>query len=196
MMKGHFCRLASVLTIAFVLLVPAFVMASGDIVVSREFIAFSMEQELYAIRVVDANRGSYFSVRKLEDSSVVKEVPYQLDNEDTVLKSLRKKYKLTDEGHAGQQSPKGEYTILGAAKGDKFEVMAQAGSHLGKVRDLDLRKEESSEKPAKALLKQVVWTTDGKWLLLVVNQKVGGAFPSDEDDVIVMPFRGYKVQWQ
>lgn len=196
MVKRSIYFILSVMVTTGALLIPTVASASGDIVVSREFLAFSVERGLYAIRVTDVNRGTYFSVRKLEDSSIVKEVPYQLEDEDKALKSLKKAHKLTDEGHVGQQSPNGEYTILGAAKGDKFEVMVQADSHLGLVRAVDLRKEQDSEKPAKAILKQVVWTPDGKWLLLVINQKVGGAFSSDEDDVIVMPFRSYKVQWQ
>ncbi len=39
------------------------------------------------------------------------------------------------------------------------------------------------------------WSEDRKWVVLIVNQKLKGAFVSDRDELIPMKYKKSKIRW-
>lgn len=163
--------------------------------ITMEVVAFSPEKDLYALRVMDADRGNYFSIRKLEEGEKVKDVAYEIETEERIWKSLVKKYDLTEEAVISQASPDGKFTLLGAPKGPKYRIMVSGNGKTGTLMDIDLQADEQSKEVAKGILKQVAWNKKGKWVVLIVNQRLGGNFPLDRDFAYQTKFRSFRVKW-
>lgn len=163
--------------------------------ITMEVVAFSPEKDLYALRIMDVDRGNYFSIRKLDEGEKVKDVAYEIETEERIWKQLVKKYELTEEAVISQASPDGRFTLLGAPKGPKYRIMVNGNGKVGTLMDIDLQVDEQSKEVAKGMLKQVAWNKKGKWVVLIVNQRLGGNFPMDRDFAYQTKFRSFRVKW-
>lgn len=172
--------------------------AQAQVPITLEPVGLSLENELYAVKVLDMDRGNYFSVRKLKSDEVVKEYPYEIQTEEKIWKQVVSKHGLSDELVLSQASPKDAFTIMGAPakKGPKYNILVSGNGKVGLVHQVDLEHEEEREQvTATGMLKQVAWDKKGKWLIVIVNQKLGGSFPIDRDYSHSLRFRSFRVQW-
>ena len=173
-------------------------LAAAQVPITLEPVGLSLENELYAVKVLDQDRGNYFSVRALKTEEVVKEYPYEIQTEERVWKQVVQKHGLTDKLVVSQSSPRDGWTIMGAPakKGPKYNILVSGNGKVGLLEQLDLEHEDEREKvTAVGMLKQVAWDEKGKWLIVILNQKMGGSFPFDRDASHSLRFRSFRVQW-
>jgi hypothetical protein len=168
--------------------------------IAMETVAFSLEKKLYCLKVNDLDRGTYFSVRELKTGEKVQDYAYDLETEEKVWKQVKRTHALDDEPVIGQASPDGRFTLLGAPaksrKGTKYEILVSGNGKVGLLMDIDLAVDERSKKTAVGALKHVAWDPKGKYVVLVVNQKLEGDFPVDRDYAYQTKFRSFRVKWR
>ena len=122
--------LALVLIASFAL-APGTALGSADLREEIEFVGFSSKEKVFCVRVIDPNRGNYFSVRKTRTGKKVKDHPYHEENEKRVLKRVLRSHDIDDEGIPNAASPDGSITLVGTQKGSQFEVLALASEGRG-----------------------------------------------------------------
>lgn len=189
-------RLAIAATLVAIVLSAG--LASAQQPITMEPVGLSLENELYAVKVLDIDRGNYFSVRKLTSDEQVKDYPFEIDTEEKIWKQIVKRHDLKDTLVTSQASPKDGWTIMGAParKGPKYNILVSGNGKVGTLAQVDLEHEDEREKiVATGMLKQVAWDEKGKWVIVILNQKMGGSFPFDRDEPHSMRFRSFRVQW-
>lgn len=189
---------AAVLTAGVLAVVLSTGAASAQQPITMEPVGLSLENEVYAVKVLDVDRGNYFSVRSLQSDERVKDYPFEIETAEKVWKQVEKKHALTDKLVISQSAPKDGWTIMGAParKGPKYNILVSGNGKVGLYAQVDLIHEEEREQVvATAMLKQVAWDEKGKWLIVILNQKLGGSFPVDRDEPHSMRFRSFRVQW-
>jgi hypothetical protein len=171
-------------------------MASADIVQTMEFKGWSKAQQVFAVKVVDAMRGMYFSIRDLKTGMESAAMPFEPEEEEKAWKKLKKKYELNDELALGQASPEGDVTVVGKEAGANYDIMVLSEGLTGVLKRVELTKDKSTGKSAKGNLKQVAFADKGKWILFIVNQKLETDLGEDRDYVFAVKYRRWKVEWQ
>jgi len=177
-------------------LLPSSAAASADLTEEMEFVGFSKKGKVFCVRIIDPNRGNYYSVRKTRTGKKVKDHPYHEENEKRVLKRVLKSYSIDDEGIPKSASPDGSVTLVGTQKGAQFEILALTQEGRGVFETIDLEVDASTGTPAQASLKSVIWSSDGKTVVLILHQTSQGRFTAERDHVHVQRYRAFKVQWQ
>ncbi len=187
--------LALVLIASFAL-APGTALGSADLREEIEFVGFSSKEKVFCVRVIDPNRGNYFSVRKTRTGKKVKDHPYHEENEKRVLKRVLRTHAIDDEGIPNAASPDGSITLVGTQKGSQFEILALASEGRGILQTIDLEQDGDTGRPAQASLKSVIWSSNGKVVVLIVHQSLTGRLSAERDHVYVQRYKSYKVQWQ
>jgi hypothetical protein len=181
---------------AMLFILPSDGSANADLQEEVEFVGFSKKEKVFCVRVIDPNRGNYFSVRKTRTGKKIKDHPYHEDNEKRVLKRLLKAHSIDDEGVPNAASPDGSVTLVGTQKGAQFEILALASDGRGVLQTIELETDADTGNPAQASLKSVIWSSNGKVVVLIVHQALSGSFIAKRDHVFVQRYRAWKVQWQ
>lgn len=171
-------------------------MAAADIVGSAEIISWSKSEKVFCVKLMDANRGPSFSIRKLKTGAEVANYPFDLANEKAAYRRAKKKHALRRDLHQSQTSPDEAVTIMGKDAKGGYEIVATYDGMMGVVQTLGLTPDKQSGATPTASLKSVSWTPDGKFLIYVINQKLEGQLGRDVDVVYSRKFRVWKVDWQ
>jgi hypothetical protein len=179
-----------------VLLVPAVCSAQSEVRLS--ILGVSEDADLALVRVEDADQGTLIQIREVQTGKVKKSwfVENRNDERKRVKRLLRKKFK---EANVDQSDEKGRHTVMGAPDQLKkdYDVLVMRDGRIGVLGSIPITSEEGKPKnKAKAMLKEVVWTPDGKGVLTVVNQKL--KLPNgtqNVDELHFFRFRVWKVKW-
>jgi hypothetical protein len=161
--------------------------AGSDIVKTIEFIAFSEDSEKYLVKVVDANVGTLLIIRETKTGNKIKQQQVTKDEEPEAVKKLEKTYKLKDKGQQGNASPDGKYIIMGARKDDIFKVMVMKGEKITSFQKIELKKD--GDKVADGVLKSVIWSSDGNFIIIILHQKLASSWGVDADFDYPFEFR-------
>ena len=157
-------------------------------------VGFSMTNKTVVVEVTDHQRGSYFSVYKTRTGEKIKDYPFTDENKDRVLKRVKRKEAIDDEGAEGPVSPKDGSVITGFFNGKDVTIQVQAGKDLG-VLDVILPP-KNSPKISGARVKGVHWNSKGKlFVLFVVWEFAENGFVNSET-LHVYRYRPWKIRWQ
>jgi hypothetical protein len=178
---------------------PAWAQGSADYVRNVEVIAFDDAGKLYGLRVDVRGGSKLVAVRDAVTGERVKDIPTRSQaEEEKAMKILRRKYGISKNAVEGQTSPDGRLTIMGAPAEDAqfYRILVLDGSRLGELERVKLSHDKKTKSKASAIMKQVVWTKDGKRLIVVLNEKYTGKRSSHEvDRAIPLRFRKWKIRW-
>ena len=192
-------RLWILLLAALAIAQPAWAQGTADYVRHVEALAFDDAGKRYALRIDVRGGSTVIAVRDAVTGARVKDIPARSQaEEERAMKALRRTYKIKDNAAEGQTSPDGRLTIMGAPAEDAkfYRIMVLDGARLGELERVKLSHEKGSKAKASAILKQVMWTRDGKRLLVVLNEKYTDKRRSHEvDRAIPLRFRKWKIRW-
>ncbi len=178
---------------------PAWAQGTADYVRHVEALAFDDAGKRYALRVEVRGGSTVIAVRDAVTGERVKDIPARSQAEEgRAMKLLRRKYRIKNNAVEGQTSPDGRLTIMGAPAEDAsfYRIMVLDGARLGELERVKLSHTKGEKAKAAAILKQVIWTKDGKRLLVVLNEKYTDKRRSHEvDRAIPLRFRKWKIRW-
>ena len=177
----------------------SFGQSEADSVVKRTVLGFDADNDHYLIKIEQDDTETSFLVRDVDTQKTVgARSASSRAEEKSALKRMRRKHKIGDDALEGQVSPDEQYTIMGAPTkdGKGYRVMVMKGARIGQLKRIELSEDTKAKKAASGILKQVVWSKDGKLLTVVVTEKLITRHQSFEKDrVIPIRFRSWKIRW-
>jgi len=163
---------------------------------SLSVLAFDEDIESALVRLDDSNHGVMIQIRDLQTGKVKKNwfVESKNDESKRVKRLTRKRFPI--EAASGQIDPKGRYTIIGAPDGRRsYNIMVMRDGRVGVLRQIPLKK-GADEKYARAMLTEVVWTPDGKQVVVVLTQEFEQEYGQQKiDELHWVRFRQWKIKW-
>ncbi len=172
--------------------------AEAQTEVRLSLIAFDEELTQVLVRMEDPNQGIFLQTREIDTGKVIKAIPTDNRNDEhKKIKDQRKK-KFKVEAVIEQVDPSGRYTVFGAPdnKRKSYDIMVMREGRVGVLGSIPLKQEEARKLVGKAILKEVVWSADGKTVFCLVNHKIERpSGPEDVDEISSFRFKAWKVKW-
>ena len=159
----------------------------------HSLVGFSKANKTVIVRVNDIQRGNYFSVYKSRTGEKLKDYPFTTDNEDRVLKRLKRKEEVDDEGAEGGASPKDGSLINGIYDGRDLTLQVQSGKNLGVLDVIDPPK--TSVKLTTARVKESRWNSKGKLVVVFVTWEYEENQIQPTETIHIYRYRPWKVRW-
>jgi len=183
--------------------VPILVHAQEGADIERKVtvLGFDDAKEHYLIKIKAGTFDTVFMVRDLDTQKRVAHMKAGTKQEErAALKRLKRRHKISDEGVDGQVSPDERYTVIGVPSkdGKAYRILVMDGGRLGQLALVDLRSVVEDEEPKYAIgmIKQVLWSSDGKLIMVVLTEKLVSDTVSEENDrEISIWFRRWKIKW-
>ncbi|GEM_PF-1856632 len=173
-----------------------------EVKTSLTVLGFDKDYENMLVKIDDNNVGLALRLYSMETGKPAKRsrlIEYMRGQEVQTIKRAKRKYKIKDPGHESMKDKKEKLAFFSVEKGDNCVIAVTDYKKLGKIADVKLKVDkESKEKPppkAKGILKSVHWSSDWKYMVLIVNQKLKGSFISERDELYPMRFRKRKIRW-
>lgn len=161
-------------------------------------LGFDKDYKNMLVKIDDNNVGLALRLYSMETGQPAKKsrlIEYLRGQEVNQIKQGRRRYKIKDVGVEAMKTTDEKIAFFGVEKGENLIIAATDYKKLGKVSDVKLKVDEETKAVAKAVLKSMFWSEDRKWVVLVVNQKLKGAFVSDRDELIAIKFKKSKIRW-
>ncbi len=81
---------------------------------------------------------------------------------------------------------------MGAQDGKYLDVLVMQKPRIGRFKDIPLKVDKERKTVAEGSLKKAVWSPDGKWVVVIMNEKTD---LYEKDKVFSWKFRKWKVKW-
>ena len=95
-----------------------------------EFVAFSTDSRLFALKVVDESIGNFFQVRKTKKNAVVASYVFNDDNEGKVWRKVKREHKLAQEPVKAQENPVKGFSLMTEVRGAKLRILVMRTDFL------------------------------------------------------------------
>lgn len=161
-------------------------------------LGFDKEYKNLLVKIDDNNVGLALRMYSMETGLPAEKsrlIEYLRGEEVATIKAARKRYKIKDEGIEALKSEDEKIAFFSVEKDDNCVIAATDYKKLGKLTDVPLKVDTETKAKAKAILKSIHWSEDRKWMVLVVNQKLKGAFVSDRDELIALKYKASMIRW-
>ncbi len=179
-----------ILTIAAVIiafLLPGQARADGDVRRTVQFLGFSEDGSHFLLKVEDANRGTYLSLKSFASNKQEKSYPIEdLAQERNIIKDAKRRHRISDPGKDSQIAPDENHTMIGIPKGHRYEIAALRDGKLATVTSIDVPR--GSEGYAKVVLSGMYWNRDGHKIVIVVHKTLAGDRGLDADEELPIEF--------
>ena len=161
-------------------------------------LGFDKDYKRMLVKIDDNNVGLALRLYSMKTGKPAKKsrlIEYLRGQEVMTIKRARRKFKIKDPGIEAMKTEDEKIAFFSVEKGDNLVIAATDYKKLGKLTDVPLKVDTETKAKAKGLLKSMYWSEDRKWVVLVVNQKLKGAFVSDRDELIPMKFKKSAIRW-
>ena len=173
--------------------------------VALAVLGFTADAKQMLVQLEDDNVGTNLRLYDVATGQPAKKsalIPFQRGESQKVIKETRKKYKIVDPGIEDTIYPlpgDGDKTLsffgLMATR-ERFVLAVTDRQKLGKVLDIQAKHDESADVWAKVALKSLYWTSDRKWFVAIVTQKLKAeGLLTEIDEACAKPFQPGDVQW-
>lgn len=159
-----------------------------------EFVAFSTDSRLFALKVVDDSVGSFFQVRKSKKNTVVSSYVFHEANEDKVWRKVKREHKLEQEPVKAQENPVKGFSLMTEVRGARLRVLVMKGERILPYTSVELLTTRKG-KAAEAFVKETVWDQKGKYGVIIYRQSLHDPLLWEGDSVHAFRYRGYKVDF-
>jgi hypothetical protein len=166
--------------------------------VELTILGFTADAKQMLVKIQDNNTGMAVRLYDVESGEPIRKKPlieFERGEEVATVKKARKRYKIVDEGVESMKTADETIAFFGVEKGDNLVIAATDYKRLGKVMDVPLKFDPETKAKAQARLKSILWTTDRKTMVLVVQQKIKGSFLYEKDYFHAVPFSQRRILW-
>lgn len=177
----------AVAALALVLLLPAAADAGREVRRTLQFLGFSEDGSRFLLKVVDADRGTFVSLRSFATNQQEKSYPVEDPaDERKIIQDAMRRHKIVDKGRDSQIAPDERHTLIGIPKGHRYEIAALRDGKLATFTSLDVPKGASGY--AKVVLSGVHWARDGRKIVVVVHKTLADDNGVDADEAYPFEF--------
>lgn len=174
--------------------------------VTLSVLGFTADAKQMLVQLEDDNIGTNLRLYDVATGQPAKKsalIPFQRGESQKVISATRKKFKVTDPGvedtiyPLDPNDPEKTLSFFGLmATRERFVLAVTDRQKLGKVADIAIKKDEGTQTLAKAALKSLYWTTDRKWLVAIVTQKLkADGLLTEIDEAHALPFQPGDIRW-
>ncbi len=179
------------------LLLPALATAQES-KTDKWILGFTKDQKQMLVKMDDINTGLSLRLYDVETglpAAKSKLTEYSRGEEIETIKAAKKRFKIVDEAQESMKNVEETIAFFGVEKGDNLVIAATDYKRLGKVMAVPLKVDPESKAKAQARLRTIVWSSDRKTMVLVVNQKLVGDFLHEKDYFHLVTPQDRKIQW-
>ncbi len=174
--------------------------------VTLAVLGFTADAKQMLVQLEDDNVGTNLRLYDVATGQPTKKsalIPFQRGESQKVIKETRKKFKIVDPGVEDTLYPldanDAEKTLsffgLMATR-ERFVLAVTDRQKLGKIDDVPVRHDEGADVWAKVALKTLYWTTDRKWLVAIVTQKLKAeGLLTEVDEAHALAFHVADIRW-
>lgn len=174
--------------------------------VTLAILGFTADAKQMLVQLEDDNVGTNLRLYDVATGQPAKKsalIPFQRGESQKVIQATRKKFKIVDPGiedtlyPLGPDDPDKTLSFFGLmATRDRFVLAVTDRQKLGKVADIPVKHDEGADVWAKVALKALYWTTDRKWLVALVTQKLKAqGFLTEIDEPHPLAFHVTDIRW-
>ncbi len=174
--------------------------------VTLAVLGFTADAKQMLVQLEDDNVGTNLRLYDVAAGQPAKKsalIPFQRGESQKVIKETRKKFKIVDPGLEDTIYPldpnDAEKTLnffgLMATR-DRFVLAVTDRQKLGKIADVAVKHDEGADVWAKVALKSLYWTTDRKWLVAIITQKLkADGLLTEVDEPHALAFQVKDIRW-
>ncbi len=196
-------RLLTVAAVCLLWSAPALAQEARE---SLTVLGFTADAKQMLMQFEDDNVGTNLRLYDVATGQPAKNsalIPFQRADSQKVIKETRKRFKIVDPGiedtvyPLDPKDPEKTLSIFGLmATRERFVLAVTDRQKLGKIMDIAVRHDETSDAWAKVSLKSVYWTTDRKWLVAIVTQKLKtDGYAAELDEAHAVAFQAGSIRW-
>lgn len=162
-----------------------------------QFVAFNEDESQILVKVEDANLGNSLQIREFGTNAIKK--AYLSETKQAEQKRRRVlKRRFPKAGIVDQMGPRNRGTIMGAPDGKGgYNLLIMKDNRVGVLATipLDVEKDNPANK-AKGMLKEVIWTENGRQIVAIVTQEIKRDNGTSKiDDIHYFQYRSWDIQW-
>ncbi len=187
----------AVLCLGAALLLPALA-AAQESKTDKWILGFTKDQKQMLVKMNDINTGLSLRVYDVETglpAAKSKLIEYSRGEEVETIKAAKKRLKIVDEAQESMKNVDETIAFFAVEKADNLVIAATDYKRLGKVMAVPLKVDPETKVKAQARLRTIVWSSDRKTMVLVVNQKLVGDFLHEKDYFHLVTPDKRKIQW-
>ena len=165
---------------------------------SLDIFGFDKDAKQVLVKIDDNNIGLGLRMYDLETGKPAKRsklVDYARADEVPLRKKLERRYKIKDAGIEDMRTEDKKLAFFGVLKDETLVIAVTDYKRLGKVMDVQLHLDEESGARSTANLRSMVWSSDRKLFVLVVTQKLKGAYSYERDELYTVKWNPEMVRW-
>ncbi len=164
--------------------------------VTYEFVGFLDGGQQFVVKVRDENIGTKYEVYKTKKLDLVKAYPYLEGEEKKVERKIARKHGDLEPPADDATNPKKKVMMLVGQKKDKLNIYMMKGERIKKYDDIEVYQDEETNEVAAASAKQAVWSTNGKYAVVIYSVKLAQKFKTVDRDLLhAFKFKSYKVKF-
>ncbi len=180
--------------------------AAQETKVTLAVLGFTADAKQMLVQLEDDNIGTNLRLYDLATGQPAAKsvlIPFHRGESQKVIQATRKRFKIVDLGLEETlypQDPNDAEKTLSffglMATRDRFVLAVTDRQKLGKIADIPVRHDAGTDVWAKVALKSLYWTTDRKWLVAVVTQKLKAeGLLTEVDEPHACAFRVTDIRW-
>lgn len=169
------------------LLAPAAANAAHEVKRSVQFLGFSEDGSRFLLKVVDADRGTFLSLRSFANNKQEKAYPIEDPaRERRITEDARKRHRITDKGRDSQIAPDERHTLIGIPRGHRYEIAVLRDGRLLSFQSIDVPRGASGY--AKIVLSGIHWSRDGRKIVAMIHKVLADDQGMDVDEALPFEF--------
>ena len=180
-------RIAIAALLALAFLVPTPGRAATGISRTVQFLGFSEDGSRFLLKVVDADHGTFLSLKSFATNKQEKSYPIEDPaQERKTIEDAKRRHRITDPGRDSQVAPDERHTLIGVPRGHRYEIAVLRDNRMATFQSIDVPRGPGGY--AKVVLSGIHWSRDGHKIVVVVHKTLTEGHGIDADEVLPFEF--------
>lgn len=180
-------RIAVAAILALAILLPAPGRAATEVRRTVQFLGFSEDGSRFLLKVVDADHGTFLSLKAFATNKQEKSYPIEDSaRERKTIEDVKRRHHITDPGRDSQMAPDERHTLIGVPRGHRYEIAVLRDSRMATFQSIGVPRGAGGY--AKVVLSGIYWSRDGHKIVVVVHKTLTDGHGIDADEALPFEF--------